>query len=172
MGKSWNLGEAISFPPYRLEPASGRLRRGEMDVPLRSKTFAVLEYLARHPGRLVSKDELLDAVWPETHVTPSVVTGCIRELRRALDDDARAARIIETAHRRGYRFIASVGAGPPARATAPASAEDPGLRLLDAADALPEEIDFERVLRALRRAGWQVLVVIQRTKRSLGRCST
>jgi hypothetical protein len=75
-------------------------------VALRPKTFAVLEYLARHPGRLVSTRELLDAVWPDTHVTPSVLTGCIREVRRALADDARGARFVETVHRRGYRFVA------------------------------------------------------------------
>ena len=99
-------GEVIAFGPYRLDRTSGRLLHGERNVPLRLKTFAVLEYLAARPGRLVPKDELLDAVWPDTCVTPSVLTGCIRELRHALGDDARAARFVETAHRRGYRFIA------------------------------------------------------------------
>src|SRR5439155_9509295 len=102
--------QVISFGPYRLDRASGRLLRGGTNVPLRRKTFAVLEYLATRPGRLIAKHELLDAVWPATHVTPSVLAGCIRELRQALGDDARAARFIETAHRRGYRFIAA----PPA----------------------------------------------------------
>jgi DNA-binding winged helix-turn-helix (wHTH) protein len=97
----------MSFGRYRLDPASGRLLRDGKNVPLRRKTFAVLEYLAGRPGRLVGKDELLDAVWPDTHVTPAVLTGCIREIRRALGDDARAARFVETAHRRGYRFVAS-----------------------------------------------------------------
>src|SRR5206468_1774255 len=104
--------QLISFGPYQLDRASGRLLHGGTNVPLRRKTFAVLEYLAVRPGRLVAKHELLDAVWPATHVTPSVLAGCIRELRRALGDDARAARFIETAHRRGYRFIAA----PPASA--------------------------------------------------------
>jgi DNA-binding winged helix-turn-helix (wHTH) protein len=97
----------ICFGPYRLDRTSGRLLRGSTSLPLRLKAFAVLEYLATHPGRLVPKDELLDAVWPATHVTPSVLTGCIRELRRALGDDARAARFVETVHRRGYRFVAA-----------------------------------------------------------------
>src|SRR5262245_7179336 len=97
--------DLIAFGPYRLDRTGGRLLRGGHDVPLRSKTFAVLEHLATRPGRLVRKDELLDAVWPNTHVTPSVLAGCIRELRHALGDDARAPRFIETAHRRGYRFI-------------------------------------------------------------------
>jgi DNA-binding winged helix-turn-helix (wHTH) protein len=95
----------IAFGAFRLDRESGRLLRGDENVPLRHKTFAVLEYLALRPGRLVTRDELLDAVWPGTHVTPSVLAGCIVELRRALDDDAKAARFIETAHRRGYRFV-------------------------------------------------------------------
>jgi len=102
--------QLISFGPYQLDRASGRLLRGGTNVPLRRKTFAVLEYLATRPGCLVAKHELLDAVWPATHVSPSVLAGCIRELRQALGDDARAARFIETAHRRGYRFIAASSA--------------------------------------------------------------
>ena len=86
--------QLISFGPYQLDRASGRLLRGGTNVPLRRKTFAVLEYLATRPGCLVAKHELMDAVWPATHVTPSVLAGCIRELRRALGDDARAARFI------------------------------------------------------------------------------
>ena len=107
--------QVICLAGYRLDRASGRLLRGARSVPLRLKTFAVLEYLALRPGRLVTKDELLDAVWPQTHVTPSVLAGCIRELRRALGDRPRVARFIETAHRRGYRFIAA----PTASAAAP-----------------------------------------------------
>jgi DNA-binding winged helix-turn-helix (wHTH) protein len=99
--------QVIAFGPYQLDRASGRLLCDGRSVRMRLKTFAVLEYLATRPGRLVGKDELLDAVWPDTHVTPSVLAGCIRELRRALGDDARAARFVETAHRRGYRFIAA-----------------------------------------------------------------
>ena len=102
--------QLISFGPYQLDRASGRLLRGGTNVPLRRKTFAVLEYLATRPGCLVAKHELLDAVWPATHVSPSVLAGCIRDLRQALGDDARAARFIETAHRRGYRFIAAPSA--------------------------------------------------------------
>lgn len=110
----------IAFGSYRLDRTSGRLLRGETNVPLRPKVFAVLEYLATRPGRLVARDELLDALWPETHVSPSVLAGCIRELRRALHDEARAARFVETAHRRGYRFIAApVPSAPSSRQKGP-----------------------------------------------------
>ena len=104
------MGQGISFGPYRLDQTGGLLLRGDTKVPLRLKTFAVLEYLATHPGRLIAREELLDAVWHATHVTPSVLAGCIREIRRALGDDARCARFVETAHRRGYRFIAAAHA--------------------------------------------------------------
>src|SRR5262245_28828073 len=84
------------------------LRCGERVISLRPKTFAVLRYLLQHPGRLVTKDELLDAVWPKTNVSVTVLKVCIRELREALDDDPQSPRFIETAHRSGYRFIADI----------------------------------------------------------------
>lgn len=100
----------IAFGPYQLDRTNARLLRDESHLPLRLKTFAVLEYLALHPHRLVTRDELLDAVWTGTHVTPSVLAGCIREIRRALDDDVRAPRFVETVHGRGYRFVGGAGA--------------------------------------------------------------
>src|SRR5215470_12891222 len=123
-GETGSAGDqVIAFGPYRLDRTRGRLLCGSTNVPLRFKTFAVLEYLALRPGRLVAKNELLDALWPETHVTPSVLVGCIRELRRALGDDVRAPRYVETAHRRGYRFIATEPVVPTSPPSAlPASA--------------------------------------------------
>jgi non-specific serine/threonine protein kinase len=101
----------IFFPPFRLETADQRLCCGERVIRLRPKTFAVLHYLLQRPGRLVTKDELLDAVWPETSVSDTVLKVCIRELREALGDDPQSPRFIETAHRAGYRFIAEIRTG-------------------------------------------------------------
>src|SRR5574341_1238766 len=101
----------IFFPPFRLETADQRLCCGERVIPLRPKTFAVLHYLLQRSGRLVTKNELLDAVWPETSVSDTVLKVCIRELREALGDDPQAPRFIETAHRAGYRFIAEIRTG-------------------------------------------------------------
>ena len=70
------------------------------------KTFAVLRYLVSQAGHLVTKDALLEAVWPETAVSEAVIQVAIRQLRRVLGDQARPARFIETVHGRGYRFIA------------------------------------------------------------------
>ncbi len=60
------------------------------------------------PGQLVTKRELLDAIWPETFVSETVLTNAVNQLRRALDDDPKQARLIETVHRRGYRWIGVV----------------------------------------------------------------
>ena len=98
----------LSFHSFRLDPADHRLWSGSTPVGLRPKTFAVLRYLVERPGKLVRNDELLDAVWEGSAVTPGTLNTSIRELRKALGDDARQPRYIETVHRRGFRFVAPV----------------------------------------------------------------
>jgi DNA-binding winged helix-turn-helix (wHTH) protein/predicted ATPase len=78
------------------------------EVPLRPKTAAALGHLLAHPGDVVTKRELMDAVWPDGFVGDAVLTGCINELRQVLGDDRRDPAFIATAHRRGYRFVAPV----------------------------------------------------------------
>ena len=110
-------GAGLSFGDFTLDGSSGYLYHGGDVVPLTPKAFAVLDCLATQAGRLVPKQELLDAVWPGVFVGDAVLKVAIREIRRALGDDSHAPRFIETAHRRGYRFIASVtgaAAVPPA----------------------------------------------------------
>lgn len=68
----------------------------------------LLSYLVRHPGVLVTKEELTDAIWPGTFVGDGVLKVIVRQLRKALDDDPKQPRFIETAHRRGYRFISAI----------------------------------------------------------------
>jgi len=97
-----------TFGPFSLDPVSGRLYLDTTPVPLTPKAFALLEYLAAHAGRLVPKAELLDALWPGVFVGDAVLKGTIREVRKALGDSPQSPRFIETAHRRGYRFIAPV----------------------------------------------------------------
>jgi predicted ATPase/DNA-binding winged helix-turn-helix (wHTH) protein len=79
--------------------------RGEVARRLTPKAFAVLRYLVTHPGRVVTRDELWQAVWPGLVVGEAALNVCIRELRQALGDDPQAPQFIETVHRRGYRFI-------------------------------------------------------------------
>jgi class 3 adenylate cyclase/DNA-binding winged helix-turn-helix (wHTH) protein len=96
------------FADFRLDLDNACLWRGTQPIALTPKAFAVLHYLVTHPDRLVTKDTLLDAVWPETAVSDAVVRIAIGELRRALGDTARACRYIATVQRRGYRFVAPV----------------------------------------------------------------
>src|SRR5262252_6308067 len=104
----------VYFLDYALDSANARLLHGDRILPLRPKTLALLAHLAANPQRLVTKRELLDTVWSDTAVTDWVLTNCIRELRDALDEDAREPRISETVHRLGYRFIAPIRSEPSA----------------------------------------------------------
>ncbi|MEM8963117.1 MAG: AAA family ATPase, partial [Acidobacteriota bacterium] len=98
----------IRFGPFRLDPPEGRLWQHDTPVPLTPKAFAVLHQLARQPGRRLDKDELLSAVWGERHVSDAVLKVAVREIRKALGDEARDPSYIETVHRHGYRFIAEL----------------------------------------------------------------
>jgi DNA-binding winged helix-turn-helix (wHTH) protein/predicted ATPase len=104
---------AVLFSPFRLDPGNARLWRGSQVLKLRPKSFAVLRYLLEHPGQLVTKEELLNAVWPNTYVSDALVKDSILEIRKALGDDPRAPQFVETVHRRGYRFIAPITTTPP-----------------------------------------------------------
>jgi DNA-binding winged helix-turn-helix (wHTH) protein len=104
------------FGPFRLEAETARLWRGPERLPLRPKSFAVLHYVLRHAGRLVSKDALLQAVWPDVAVSEAMLTICLSELRRVLGETRQAPQFIETVARRGYRFIGAVQRVAPAAA--------------------------------------------------------
>jgi DNA-binding winged helix-turn-helix (wHTH) protein len=97
----------LSFDCFELDEANARLARAGEPVPLAPKPFAVLCALARKPDKLVTKNELLDAVWGHRFVTESVLKTAISEVRAALGDDPKQPRYIETVSRRGYRFIGS-----------------------------------------------------------------
>jgi len=90
------------FGDFVLDLETGFLRRNGQNVPLRPKTFDVLKYLVVHHGKLVTKNELIEAVWPDTAVTDNSLSQCLFEIRRALDDDSQTA--IRTVARRGYVF--------------------------------------------------------------------
>jgi pimeloyl-ACP methyl ester carboxylesterase len=79
---------------------------GRDAIELPPKAFGVLQYLAERPGRLVSKEELLSGIWPDVHVGGDVLKVTVAEIRKALGDTVKSPRFIETAYRRGYRFIA------------------------------------------------------------------
>ena len=118
---------APQAPPWRLDLAHEQLWWGSEVRHLRPKSFAVLRYLVAHPERLIAKDELVQAVWPDTAVSDGVLAVCLAELRKALGDAAQTPHYIETVPRRGYRWIGPhLPAGPPpAAAAAPPWAAPP-----------------------------------------------
>ena len=101
-----------SFHPFRLDETNQCLWRGDQRLTLTPKPFAVLKYLVDHPGRLITHDELLAAIWPDTYVQPEVLRRYILEIRRVLSDQAERPRFVETLPKRGYQFIARVSDSP------------------------------------------------------------
>jgi DNA-binding winged helix-turn-helix (wHTH) protein len=115
----------MEFAGFRLDTINLCLWRqgnaGEDErTALTPKAFDVLRYLVEHAGRLVTQDEILSALWAQSYVQPEVLKHHVQEVRRALGDDPRNPRFIETMPRRGYRFIAPVSAGPETHRTAEA----------------------------------------------------
>src|SRR5688572_2530245 len=86
----------IPFGPFHLDTTQARLWHGEQGIPLRRRPFAMLRYLAEHPGRLVTKAELRQHVWVGMHVTDTVLQVCLREIRAALGDVAEAPQYVQT----------------------------------------------------------------------------
>jgi TolB-like protein/DNA-binding winged helix-turn-helix (wHTH) protein len=92
--------QTLNFGDFTLDLRRGRLLRGAEELKLRPKSFEVLKYLVENSGRLVGKDELMGAVWPDTAVTDDSLVQCLIEVRRALGDSKQ--EIIKTVPRRGY----------------------------------------------------------------------
>jgi TolB-like protein/Tfp pilus assembly protein PilF len=114
--------QAFTFEGYTLDLTRGCLRAGEDEIKLRPKCFELLRYLVENHGRLVLKDELATAVWPNVIVSDDSLAQCMSELRDALNDADR--RIIKTVTGRGYLFAAPVSiptveAAPPLPASVP-----------------------------------------------------
>jgi predicted ATPase len=117
------------FEDFRLDTANQCLWRGDVQIALPPKPFAVLRYLVENPGRLITHDELLDALWPETFVQPQVLRTYMLELRKVLGDDAAQPRFIQTLSKRGYCFVARLtehaGNGHDVRVAAPDASATP-----------------------------------------------
>jgi pimeloyl-ACP methyl ester carboxylesterase len=96
----------LCFDRFTLDLQRCALLRGQEEIRLRPKSLDVLRYLAEHPGRLVSKEQLIQAIWPGVAVTDDSLVQCIRDVRKALSDDPH--HIIRTVPRRGYLFAAAV----------------------------------------------------------------
>lgn len=92
-----------------LDTLNRSLLRGTEKIVLRPKTYVVLSYLVQHSHRLVSKEEIMTAAWPEASVVDAALRVSIQEIRKALNDNADLPKFIETVGKEGYRFIAPVG---------------------------------------------------------------
>jgi TolB-like protein/DNA-binding winged helix-turn-helix (wHTH) protein/Tfp pilus assembly protein PilF len=102
------VGVVKSFKGFRLDTLNHLLWRDGDRVPVAPKGFDVLAYLVEHAGRVVTQEEILEALWPETYVNPEVLRKYIQEIRRALGDRPDHPEFIETLPKRGYRFVAPV----------------------------------------------------------------
>ncbi len=131
------------FGAFRLEVRERRLTRDGRRVPLRTKAFDTLRVLVEHSGRLLTKDELMQAIWPDAVVEENNLNHTISVLRRALGEHAAAGSCIETVPRVGYRFVADVtrtgsaaGGRRPAPPASPASTARQTIRFCTAGDGI------------------------------------
>ena len=115
--------QGVTFDGYRFETETGRLWSGTREIRLTPKASDVLKTLVLHAGEPVSKEDLFATVWSGTAVSDDALTSCIQELRRALEDDSKEPRFIETRHRRGYRFVAPLSEDAPAAESGRRSSE-------------------------------------------------
>jgi adenylate cyclase len=127
------MSQHVSFGRHRFEPATGRLWADQREIKLTRKAAAVLGLLVERAGQPVTKRELFASVWSNTVVSDDALTTCIQELRKALGDDAKQPRYIETRHRYGYCFVADLEQSAPAQASEPA----PVVQQLPAIAVLP-----------------------------------
>src|SRR5262245_38673439 len=100
-----------AFSDVVVDPQRYTVTRGGRPLALEPKAFDLLLLLVESQGRLVSKQEILDRVWGGTAVTDNSLTRIVAQLRKALGDDAREAKYIETVPTRGYRWLAAVHEG-------------------------------------------------------------
>src|SRR5215469_5877777 len=147
----------IAFGQFRLDLTNECLWSGTRAISLRPKAFGVLKLLIENPGQLVSKQKVLDTVWPDTFVGDAVLKDSIRQLREALDDDAGSPAYIETAHRRGYRFIGKLSEPAPAKKSGaasdiPGSIRTPNIATVSTATTAPEVLGRQTELATMR--GW------------------
>jgi DNA-binding winged helix-turn-helix (wHTH) protein/Tol biopolymer transport system component len=135
MGEAARAEETIRFGVFEVDLRSGELRKAGVRIKLQEQPFKVLNALLEHPGEVVTREELRSRIWPDESSGDfdHAVNIAVAKLRTALGDSADAPHLIETLHRRGYRFIfplpdrsltaQTVAVLQPA--TAPASPEQP-----------------------------------------------
>ena len=116
------------FAEFTLDLTRGCLLQGQEEIKLRPKSFEVLTYLVENHGRLISKSELIQAIWVDTAVTDDSLVQCMKDIRHVLRDEAQ--RIIKTVHGRGYIFDGQVRDNGPASVTTNAE-ESGGVQVIE-----------------------------------------
>ncbi len=139
--------QTYSFDDFTLDLDRGCLLRAGEEAKLRPKSFDVLKYLVEHNGLLVSKNDLMQAVWPDTFVTDGSLVQCLIEVRRALGDDTQ--RYVKTVPRRGYIFEATVSESAAETPNAVPAEQMEGVKLnieeIDARDEISQETGVQIV---------------------------
>ena len=95
----------IRFGSFAIDSRTWLLMNGDRAVDLSPRLVEILAHIVARDGAIVTKDELLERFWPDVHVTDNTLTRAIADIRKSIGDDAGAPRYLETASRRGYRFI-------------------------------------------------------------------
>jgi DNA-binding winged helix-turn-helix (wHTH) protein len=121
-------GAKLYLKELELDLGARSLRHGQNVVALRAKTFDLLMYLVDRRDRIVSKEELLRELWPDTAVTPDALVQSVLDLRRSLGDTARNPQYIKTVSKVGYQFIAEVSNTPPSTGRADLASEPEWIR--------------------------------------------
>jgi TolB-like protein/DNA-binding winged helix-turn-helix (wHTH) protein/Tfp pilus assembly protein PilF len=137
------MSRLYCFGPFALDPQRRTLSRNESLVPLTPKAFDVLVFLAQNPNRLITKDELLKAVWGDTFVEEGNLTQYISHLRKALADNSEDSRLIVTISRKGYQFAADVALAETPDVTKRGSAQVPASDVSTPGIAVEEKADNE-----------------------------
>ena len=161
-----DAGRQYRFGDFVLDLDGGFLRQGAGEVTLRRKSFEVLTYLVERHGRLVTKSELIDAVWPETAVTDNSLAQCLLEIRRALGDQSQ--QMIRTVARRGYVFAAPLAPARIEFGRGPTGLGDVGVQPVRAVPTPPADVRRWRLPVAIA-AAVTALVIASLVVRALSR---
>lgn len=129
--------QTYRFENFTVEPKTFRVFKDERFLPLEPKAFEVLIMFLDHPGRLFTKEDILDQVWKNSYVTPNVMTRAISQLRKALGDTRKEPKYIETIQTHGYRFIAKIEATPPSNSNAQSASQFLTARQFESLAVLP-----------------------------------
>ena len=141
--------------PWLVEPSLNRISSGSAELRIEGKAMDVLVVLASHPKALVTKEQLLESVWPNVVVVEGVIKRCVAQLRETLGDDAHEPRFIETIARKGYRLLATV---EPLTAASPPT-KPPTEPVIEPSVAQPRSVAVRAALVAAIAAAAVVLAV-------------